>query len=158
MRYLLLLLPLCVAAKPVTHQAAFPELRKWEGYSLVPYKDGVCMSVGLGHNLTAHAQPIRPYTDAECRAFYVHDFAIAQESCRAGVTDFDNLPQNVQIVTIGLVMCVGPKGFRAFKGLRLALSRRAFNAASAEIADSKWFHQVSRARAMATYNTFYRQP
>jgi hypothetical protein len=149
----LLLALLCAAtayAAPVSTDHAYADLVRWEGHKLVPYRDQDGWSVGVGHALTMHGEPVkRSYTRAEVYQLFLHDFAVSKEVCRAGIRDFDRLPEDVQLVALGLAWGVGPTGFMRFRSFRLALSYRAYEAAVTELATSRWARQVSAARLNA---------
>ncbi len=138
-----------LAAAPLQTDLVMVELTRWEGHRLVSYKDGVHgWAVGIGHSLTQHGEPVRRlYTATEVRAFFYHDLAVALDTCRAGIDDFDSLPEEVRLVALNVAWGVGPSGFMAFKDLRRSLSRRAWTAATMSLYLSQWFHQVSPARA-----------
>lgn len=130
------------------------ELTRWEGHRLVPYKDGDGFSVGVGHSLTRHGEPVRRvYTRAEVYQLFLRDLAVSIEVARAGVRDFDDLPDEVQLVVLNVVWSVGPTGFMRFKDLRFDLSHRLFDAAATELGVSRWHSQVSAARADWAINT-----
>lgn len=133
-------------------------LVRWEGYRLTPYKDRGHWSVGVGHNLTVNREPVRRYSAAEVETLLWRDVSWALDVCRAGVTDFDDLPHDVQLVCIGLAFGVGRVGFMRFTNLRRALSWRAYHAASQELGLSKWYTQVSPARARAARQVLLNQP
>ncbi len=146
-------------AAPVTVGVAWGYLLPIEGYKTHPYKDGLSTSVGVGHCLTCRGETVKEtYSASEIRAFFIRDFAVSQEVARHGIKDFDNLPQDVQLVAIGLAFSVGPTGFMRFRMFRLAMSQRAYMAAATELADSKWYQQVSPRRARAAYNTLWNRP
>jgi GH24 family phage-related lysozyme (muramidase) len=150
MRAMLLALFCAVSsyAAPVTTERAWVELVRWEGLRLVPYRDADGWSVGVGHALTRHGEPVRRrYTSTEVRGLFYHDLAVSLEACRAGVTDFDALPEEVQLVALNVAWSVGPEGFLAFKDLRRALSHRAYTAASVSLYLSRWYQQTSPSRA-----------
>ncbi len=137
-----------LAAAPLDTDRAYAELVRWEGHRLVPYQDQDGWSVGVGHALTQHGEPVkRLYTRAEVRALFIHDLAVSLEACRAGVKGFDDLPEAVRLVCLNVVWSVGPAGFMAFKDFRFALSRRAFYASATALYLSRWYHQTSPARA-----------
>lgn len=148
----LLFVVLCLCATitraaPVFIDRAWREMVKWEGNKTTPYRDAGGWSVGVGHNLTAHGQPVKSaYTRAEVYQLFLHDLAVSLEAARAGVRDFDDLPQDVQLVVLGVIWGVGPTGFTRFHSFRLALSYRAYSSATTELASSKWARQVSAAR------------
>lgn len=153
MRHLLGLLAALVAthlyATPVSPDAMRAYLIRYEGYRLTPYRDGNHWAVGVGHSLTAHRQAVRAYSRVEVERFLWTDLSWSLDACRRGVRDFDDLPHEVQLLCVGVAFTVGRTGFERFRQFRLALSHRAYNAAAHELRWSKWFTQVSAARANA---------
>ena len=143
-----------LAGAPLDAGQTFVYLLQFEGYKLTPYKDRSSMSVGLGHNLTARGQPVRPYTDEECRAFFAADFADALRICRACVTDFDSLPLKAQEACISIEWTVGPTGFTRWKDLRFALSHRQWEVAAVEVGLSKWYKTQPAERVNAVIRAF----
>lgn len=134
-------------------------LRRFEGYRTVPYRDGPSWSVGVGHNLSAHREPVKArYTDVEIRRFLLADTAAALDACRLGVTGFDDLPVEVQLVCIDLAFTTGSTGFQRWGNLRLALGRRAYSSAAIELTLSRWWRQVSAERANWALRALRAQP
>ncbi len=127
--------------------AARTYLTRYEGYRLTAYEDREwTWSAGIGHSL-GYGPPRRmTYTRAEVEAWFQSDLRVALAAARVSVRDFDQLPQDVQLVVVGLIWCVGPTGFAQFKDFRLALSHKAYNAAHISLALSKWAQQVGPAR------------
>lgn len=129
-------------------------LEHWEGVRYVPYADPARSShmiVGIGHNLTSNNQDgrngrYRKYSQTEVDAFYRVDLKMAADTARAGVTNFDQLDDQVKQVVINLIWTVGPSGFKSFVKFRKALSNRHYRTAANELASSRWATQVSRAR------------
>ncbi len=147
---LLLLLASPLAAAPVAPNVAFNHLRVYEGWRLKPYRDGNGWSVGLGHSLTSHHEPVKPtYTDAECRALFTRDLETSRRGCRAAFKGFDDLPADVQLVCISLQWCVGNAGLIRFEQFRFAINHRMWNGAAMELAQSRFARQVSRDRLAA---------
>lgn len=137
-------------------ETRFPSIRAsleyWEGVRYTPYADPARpshMIVGIGHNLTGNNQVVmtsRKYTKTEVDSFYRVDLSNALRAARAGVTDFDQLDDQVKQVVINLIWTVGPSGFESFINFRKALSNRHYRTAANELASSRWATQVSRAR------------
>lgn len=133
-----------LAASPVSYHRIRGHLIEWEGYHTSPYRDGSDWSVGVGHNLTANGQKVRKsYSRTEIEQFLIADISWALDVCRAGVRDFDDLPESAQLVAIGVAFTVGRTGFMRLHGFRTALSYRSFNAAGHELNSLKWAKQVS---------------
>lgn len=142
------LLWLAIGARAaVTDADVYNHLAQFEGWRDAPYQLRGVWHVGLGHNLTAHGQKVRFYSRIELESFARADIAAARQTCRTFVWCFDELPDTVQIVTMGLAFNVGRAGFAQFTGLRLALKWRAWNLAYTELGLSKWAQQVSPIRA-----------
>ncbi len=153
----LLLALACVAsacAAPLNTDLVMVEMTLWEGHRLTPYPDAGGWSVGIGHSLTQHGEPVkRTYTRLEVRQLFYHDLAVAYEAARAGVSDFDDLPDDVRLLTLGVIWGVGPTGFERFRAFRLALSYRSYDLAANELGLSRWYQQVSPRRANAALHT-----
>lgn len=124
-------------------------LARFEGVRKTPYREkNGNWSVGIGHNLTAHREPVKSsYTSNEITLLFDRDLAAALRAARLLVNGFDDLPNPAKEVVVHLIFQCGPTGFAKFKELRFALSRRAFNAAATELWDSKWFRQTPASRA-----------
>ncbi len=140
---LLLVFPLAAREPAVDYRAS---LTQWEGLRLKPYRDPILRDwiVGVGHSLTAHHQAVKPlYTRDEVSDLFDHDLADALHAARRLVVGFDEMPDGARLVTIHLIWSCGAVGFERFVNLRRALSKGAFNAASVELATSKWARQVS---------------
>lgn len=135
------------------------EMIKWEGIKFAPYADGKCFTSGIGHNLNAHREKLKPrYSTLEVDRWFYKDLSLALDAANAGIRDFDDLPDEVQLMVIGLIWTVGPTGFKRFINLRRALSWRAYEAAAIELLDSKWATQVSPARVRHYRHILQSQP
>lgn len=131
-----------------SEQTFLNHLREHEGYRLIPYKDRKgTISVGIGHNLTAHGeQPKTVYSAAEVARYFRADLKVALTAARAGVKDFDTFTDHVQLVVVGVAFSCGPTGFKAFERFRAALSDRDYLRAAVELENSQWATQVSEER------------
>ena len=157
MRLTILLTFLCAfALSPVAAQPASltsPDYRaslvRFEGVRLKPYREkSGNWSVGIGHNLTAHRESVKPsYTPNEIALFFDRDLAAALRAARLLVKDFDDLPNPAKEVVIHLIFQTGPAGFARFKRLRFALEKGAWESAATELWDSRWFRQTPAPRA-----------
>lgn len=150
MRLIVILLCLAtrLAATPLTTDRALLEMTRWEGHKLRPYRDADGWSVGVGHALTRHGEPVkRLYSRAEVYQLFLHDLAVSLEICRSGVRGFDDLPTEVQLVCVNLAWTCGPAGFMAFRDLRFSLSHRAYDAATTALYLSQWYRTQPAARA-----------
>ncbi len=152
--WLMLCLVVTATAAPLSTDTVYATMVRWEGHKVVPYRDQDGWSVGVGHALSRHGEPVkRAYTRAEVYRLFVRDYAVSLEICRAGVSGFDGLPEDVRLVCLNVAWGCGPSGFMAFKDLRRSLSRRAYTAAATSLYLSRWYQQVSPARANWAVNT-----
>lgn len=134
------------SAAPVSHRDALAYLSRYEGVRYVPYRDGASYwAVGIGHQLQG-ARKAR-YTPSEVHAFFTSDLHVARAACRRGITRFDGLPENAQLIAISVAFGVGPTGFQRFTRFRAALSQRRFKIAALELERSLWSAQVGRTRS-----------
>lgn len=156
---ILWLLHAAAFAAPVGLATIRQHLVQWEGYRLTPYKDGPNgYSVGIGHSLFANGERVKPrYTAIEVERLLLRDIAWSLDSCRTGIDRFDDLPERVQLVAIGVAFTTGRTGFIRFSGFRRALSWRAFDMAASELGRSRWYTQVSARRANAYIRTLRTQ-
>lgn len=146
-------------AAPVTLDQARAFLVQFEGYRLVPYRDGAHISVGIGHNLTVHGERVKSrYTALEVERMFRRDLVWALDACRAGVRDFDDLPERVQLVALGVCWTVGRTGFHRFTNFRRALSYRAYNSAAHELSRTPWARQVGEHRSRHHIHVLLAQP
>jgi lysozyme len=131
------------------------EVQKYEGYSEIPYKDGSCYAVGLGHRIYGEIK--RSYTTAEIDDFFDADLQRLVRVCRYGVYSFDTLPADIKQVCVGLAWTVGEQGFVDFQKFREAVSRRNYRQAAIELRGSKWYSQVGLKRSTNYINTLNTQ-
>ncbi len=137
---------------------AWSELIRWEGHSLTPYRDGAGYSVGVGHSLSAHAEPVKArYTQTEVWALFLADLSWSLDSCRSGIRDFDSLPRDIQLVALGLAWNVGRTGFARFHDFRVALSYRSYESAAFALQTSRWYQQAPARRVNAYLGTLRSQ-
>lgn len=121
-----------------------------EGYSLTPYLSANETHVGIGHLLKPGERHGR-YTAAQVETLFNADLDYAVQSCRLAFVRFDELPKDVRLALVSLSFTVGRRGLLDFVNLRLAITYRAYQLAAAELADSRWWGQVSPGRAWQSY-------
>lgn len=118
-----------------------------EGWSGRAYRDSVgILTIGYGRNL--EAMTISRGLGA---AWLKDDLANAEVECRAAWPWFDTLSSRRQAVVIELNFNLGMTRLRGFTRMLTALGRGDFDAAAAEMLDSRWREQVgARAVRLAT--------
>ena len=134
----------------------FKQLVKHEGYKKHIYKDTKNVpTIGIGFNLNdrnnqrilakygiSQKELHNGLTDLEIKQLYNDTVQIAIATAKHFIPSFDSLPPNVQLALIDLSFNLGSNKLAEFKKFRQALIKKDFNAASAELKNSNWFHQV----------------
>lgn len=136
-----------VAAPPTP--VIWSHLVEHEGYKTRPYRDGSGWSVGIGHNLTANRERIlreRPYTHDEIVNLFRRDLVWALDAVRTGIEGYDALPEDIQLVALGVAWTVGRTGFLRMTSFRGALSRRNYVEAGRALVRARWSGQVGSNR------------
>lgn len=115
-------------------------LMKHEGVRAKPYRDTVGkLSIGVGRNLDDVG--LRP---DEIDYLLRNDTAQAINDARFLCDDFDALSPNRQRVLVSLCFNIGRSRAAGFRRLWAAIERGDFDAAAAELLDSKWARQVGK--------------
>lgn len=145
------LAPLSSHATPVPTNQVRAVLAKFEGEYHYPYRDnGGTWCAGIGHRITGVPQLF--YSQRTVDKWFKADLERARTVCRRGITQFDSLPWDAQIVALQLAFCVGNSGFMRFEQFRKWLSHRDYRKAARELKNSKWWGQVGEARAREVWN------
>lgn len=125
-----------------------------EGYRLNVYKDSLgILTVGIGHEVLPSDGLFLgdKITDERVQELFQHDFIHAVAGVSQLVTDFDNLPDDVQGVLVNMCFNMGPSRIAGFKHFLAAISARNWKQAAIEMRNSLWFNQVGQ-RAIRLYN------
>lgn len=140
-------------AESVSDNAAYHYLATVEGARAIPYKDGNQWCVGVGHVLRGTHKIA--YTNEEVSDFFDADLANARRISRKFIKHFDDLPDDAQLVTFGLVFSCGPTGFSKWHKYIAALSKQRYKVAAQELKNSKWWGQVSKSRREDAYEKLW---
>ena len=115
------------------------QLEAHEGLRLKPYKDSVGkLTIGVGRNLDDVG-----ISEAEARVMLWNDMQRTLSDCR-GFAWFDRLTAARKMVVADMVFNLGLAKFRGFKRMIAAMEAGDYEAAVAEMAASRWAHQVGR--------------
>ena len=57
--------------------------------------------------------------------------------------DYDELPEEVQLIVANMMFNMGRTRLSKFKGMKRGVDSRDWNAAADEMVDSKWYRQVT---------------
>ncbi len=115
-------------------------LRKHEGYRDKVYTCSAGkLTIGVGHNLTDLGLD-SDVIDLQ----FAHDIQTCIEDCTQIFSNWDDLPDVVQVVLANMSFNLGASRLRAFKRMIGAVELQDFDLASVEMLDSLWATQVGR--------------
>jgi lysozyme len=113
-------------------------IRKHEGYRQRLYTDSVGkQTIGIGHNiddLGLHPEVI----DLQ----FNYDIDDAVEDCYRLMSNFDDLPEDKQIVLVDMMFNLGLVRLSGFVKMLQAISDQSWERAANEMEDSLWAKQV----------------
>ena len=108
-----------------------------EGFSAKPYKDSVGVwTIGYGWNL--QSTPITP----EAAEFILKEHVLDAVANAERYEWFHELSHNRKRVVVNMIFNLGRTGFARFTKTIAYLSGRDYEAAAAEMLDSRWAEQV----------------
>ncbi|MGM0656727.1 MAG: glycoside hydrolase family protein [Thermodesulfobacteriota bacterium] len=111
-----------------------------EGIRLTPY---LCSAgrrtIGIGRNLDQKGI-------SAPEAFYLleNDIRECLIDVKSVFPDFDNFPENIQLVLVDMRFNLGSSGFRGFRKMIDAARRRDWSGMKTEMVNSNWYNQVGR--------------
>ena len=124
------------------------ELADDEGCKLEIYLDHLGLpTFGIGHLVREddpeHGEPVgTPVSDERVRQVFALDIAVTLEDCKRLYADFDDLPEEAQLVIANMCFNLGYPRLSKFKDMRAAVNERSWNAAADAMVDSRWHDQV----------------
>jgi len=126
---------------------ASEQLKRHEGYRKFPY---MCtagkLTCGFGRNLEDVG-----ITQAEAEILLYNDIRLVLYDLRVIFSDFDTLPDPVQIVLTNMRFQLGAGGFRQFKQTIQACKMRQWQTMANQMRKSKWYLQTTlRAEELIT--------
>ena len=117
-------------------------VRRHEGWSANPYQDGDGFSVGYGTHF--------PLSKIEGEWLMRNRLVTARADAASLFKGFEDLDGTRQAVLVDMAYQLGSSGLSGFRLLRAAVARHDWEAAKAEMLDSKWARQTpGRARELA---------
>ena len=88
-------------------------------------------------------QPVgTPVDEERVRQRFNLDIAVTIEDCKVLYDDFDDLPEEAQLVIANMMFNMGRPRLSKFKGMKAGVDARDWNKAADEMVDSNWFDQV----------------
>ena len=81
-------------------------------------------------------------TEDRVQQVFRRDIAVTTNECHVLYDDFDELPEEAQLVIANMMFNMGRPRLSAFKNMKKAVDKRDWSTAADEMMDSKWFDQV----------------
>tara|TARA_R100001129_G_C5159760_1_gene201440 strand:- start:36 stop:488 length:453 start_codon:yes stop_codon:yes gene_type:complete len=124
------------------------ELAEDEGCKFEIYLDHLGLpTFGIGHLVVdgdpEHGQPVgTPVEDERVRQVFALDIASTLDECQVLYPDFDDLPEDCQLIIANMMFNMGRPRLSKFKGMKAGVDARDWNRAADEMVDSRWHDQV----------------
>ena len=142
------------------------ELAADEGCKYEIYLDHLGLpTFGIGHLVKdvdpEHGQPVgTPVSEERVRQVFDLDILVTIEACHRLYDDFDDLPEEAQLVIANMCFNLGYPRLSKFKGMKAGCDARDWHRMADEMVDSRWHDQVpnrakrlvKRIRALAQDN------
>ena len=125
------------------------ELAEDEGCKYEVYLDHLALpTLGIGHLIVEddpeHGQPVgTPVSEERVRQVFALDIASTLDECQVLYPDFDDLPEECQLIIANMMFNMGRPRLSKFKGMKAGVDARDWNRAADEMVDSRWYDQVT---------------
>ena len=97
----------------------------------------------IKENDPEHGQPVgTPVDEERVRKRFSLDILVTTEDCRTLYSDFDDLPEEAQLIIANMMFNMGRPRLSMFKGMKAGVDARDWNRAADEMVDSRWHDQV----------------
>jgi len=119
-----------------------------EGCKYEIYLDHLALpTFGIGHLIRdadpEHGQPVgTPVSEERVRQAFDLDILVTIEDCHRLYEDFDDLPEEAQLVIANMCFNLGYPRLSKFKGMKSGIDDRDWHRAADEMVDSRWHDQV----------------
>jgi len=125
------------------------ELKIDEGVVYEIYLDHLGLpTFGIGH-LVRESDPEygeevgTPVSEERVVEAFDADIEIVLEDCRKLYDDFDELPEEAQLIVANMCFNLGYPRLSKFRGMKAGVDDRDWNRAADEMVDSRWYDQVT---------------
>jgi GH24 family phage-related lysozyme (muramidase) len=114
------------------------------------YLDHLCLpTFGIGHLVTEWDEEYgwevgTLVTKDRCNEVFNADVKNVLSDCNRLYSDFDELPEEVQLIIANMMFNMGRPRLSKFKGMKRGVDAKDWNAAADEMVDSKWYRQVTK--------------
>ena len=104
---------------------------------------------GIGHLVTEWDEEYgwevgTDVSEDRCIEAFNRDIKTVLSDCNKLYSDFDELPDEVQLIIANLMFNMGRPRLSKFKGMKRGVDARDWNAAADEMVDSRWYRQVTK--------------
>ena len=104
---------------------------------------------GIGHLVTEWDEEYgwevgTDVSEDRCIEAFNRDIKTVLSDCNKLYSDFDELPEEVQLIIANMMFNMGRPRLSKFKGMKRGVDARDWNAAADEMVDSKWYRQVTK--------------
>jgi len=125
------------------------ELKIDEGVKYEIYLDHLDLpTFGIGHLVLdsdpEFGEPVgTPVSEDRVNECFDQDVEVVLGECRILYPDFDDLPEEAQLIIANMMFNMGRPRLSKFKGMKRGVDARDWNAAADEMVDSAWYRQVT---------------
>ena len=126
------------------------ELEEDEGSVNKIYLDHLGLpTFGIGHLITEWDAEYSwevgtPVTEERCKDAFDKDIQSVIDDCKKLYINFDELPDDVQLIVANMMFNLGYPRLSKFKKMKLAIDDSDWLEASLQMEDSKWYSQVPK--------------
>jgi len=102
---------------------------------------------GIGHLVKdddpEHGQEVgTPVSESRVIEAFEQDIETVLSDCTKLYSDFDDLPEEAQLIIANMMFNLGYPRLSKFKGMKKGVDNRDWNTAADEMVDSAWYRQV----------------
>jgi len=131
------------------------ELAEDEGCKYEIYLDHLGLATfGIGHLITKNDPEYGKNVgtvieQGRVQSAFNLDIAVTIEDCHRLYKNFDELPEEVQLIVANMMFNLGYPRLSKFKGMKAGVDAKSWSSAADEMVDSRWYTQVpNRARRL----------
>lgn len=125
------------------------ELENDEGVKYEIYLDHLGLpTFGIGHLVTEddpeYGEDVgTEVSEDRVAEAFEQDIQTTLSECTVLYPDFEDLPEEAQLIIANMMFNMGRPRLSQFKGMKRGVDARDWNAAADEMVDSKWYRQVT---------------
>ncbi len=125
------------------------ELKIDEGVKYEIYLDHLGLpTFGIGHLVVdsdpEFEEPVgTAVSESRVNECFDNDVEVVLGECRLLYDDFDDLPEEAQLIIANMMFNMGRPRLSQFKGMKRGVDNRDWESAADEMVDSRWYKQVT---------------